>query len=107
MTNVNIPDTEKIKLVCTHQAKGSGQPLRKMMCMVVPGKGRRGQPTRRWIDNNRGDMTKYELTAHMTEHRQSLLEHDGEDWPTKMWRLSLKVRKVRHNREKTIARTCW
>ena len=32
-------------------------------------------------------MTKYELTAEMTENR---LEDDGKDWPTKKWRWSLK-----------------
>ena len=40
------------------------------MDMVVPGKRRRGRPRRRWIDNNREDMSKYELTADMTENRQ-------------------------------------
>ena len=29
-------------------------------------------PSRRWIDNNRDDMSKYELTADMTENRQYL-----------------------------------
>ena len=42
-----------------------------MMGMVVPGKIRRGRPRRRWIDNNREDMNKYELTADMTENRQN------------------------------------
>ena len=42
---------------------------RKIMDMIVPGKRRRGRPRRRWIDNNR-DMSKYELTADMTENRQ-------------------------------------
>ena len=42
------------------------------MDMVVLGKRRRGggRPRRRWIDNNREDMSKYELTADMTENRQ-------------------------------------
>ena len=36
---------------------------RKIMDMVVPGKRRRGRPRRRWIDNNREDMSNlYELT---------------------------------------------
>ena len=39
-----------------------------MMEVVVPGKRRRGRP--RWTDNNREDMTKYELTADVTENRQ-------------------------------------
>ena len=43
---------------------------RKMMDMVVPGKRRRRRPRLRWTDNNREDMTKYELTADMTENRQ-------------------------------------
>ena len=43
---------------------------RKIMDMVVPGKRRMGRPRRRWIDNNREDMNKYELTADMTENRQ-------------------------------------
>ena len=43
---------------------------RKIMDMVIPGKRRRGRPRRRWIDNNREDMNKYELTADMTENRQ-------------------------------------
>ena len=42
---------------------------RKMMDMVVPGKRRRGRPRLRWTDNNREDMTKYELTTDMTENR--------------------------------------
>ena len=40
---------------------------RTMMDMVVPGKRRRGLPRRRWIDNNREDMNKYELTADITD----------------------------------------
>ena len=43
---------------------------RKMMDMVVTRKRRRGRPILRWTDNNRKDMTKYELTADMTENRQ-------------------------------------
>ena len=30
----------------------------------------KGRPRRRWIDNNREDMSKYELAADMTENRQ-------------------------------------
>ena len=73
---------------------------RKMMDMVVPGERRRGRPRLRWIDNNREDMKKYELTADMTENRQYIvLEKDGEDW-----RSSLKVRKkVRNNEYETLA----
>ena len=47
--NVNIRETEKIKLVRTHQKKR-----------------RRGRPRRRWLDNTREDMKKYELAADMT-----------------------------------------
>ena len=43
---------------------------RKIMDMFVPGKRRRGRPRRRWIDNNREDMSKYEITADMTENSQ-------------------------------------
>ena len=43
---------------------------RKMMDMDVPGKRRRGWPRRRCVDNNQGDMNKYELIADMTENRQ-------------------------------------
>ena len=43
---------------------------RKMMGMVVPGTRKRGWPIRRWIDNNREDMNKYELTADLSENRQ-------------------------------------
>ena len=39
-------------------------------------------------------MTKYELTADMTE-KKTVLEDDGKDWPTKKWRWSLNARKVR------------
>ena len=44
--------------------------LEKMMDVVVSGKRRRGRPRLRWTDNNREDMTKYELTADMAENRQ-------------------------------------
>ena len=43
---------------------------RQMMDMVVLGKRRRMRPQLRWTANNRKDMTKYELTADMTENRQ-------------------------------------
>ena len=70
MPNVNIPETETIKFVRTYQEKRIRQLIKKMMDMVVPGKRRRGRPRRRWIDNNREDMRKEELTADMTENRQ-------------------------------------
>ena len=53
MPNVNIPQTEMIKLVWAHQEKRIS---RKMMNMVVPGKRRMGRPRRRGVDNNREDM---------------------------------------------------
>ena len=70
MPNVNIPEAKTIALVWTCQEKRSRQPIMKMMDMVVPGKRRRGRPRLRWTDINREDMTKYELTADMTENRQ-------------------------------------
>ena len=48
----------------------------------------------RWIDNTREDMKKYELTADMTENRVTVLENDGEEWPTNMWRWPLKMEKM-------------
>ena len=38
MPNVNIPETDKMKLAWTHQEKKRRQSLKKMMDMVVPGK---------------------------------------------------------------------
>ena len=67
MPNVNIPETEKIGMGTSGEEDNFS---RKMMDMVVPGKRRRGQPRPRWINNNREDMNKYELTADMTENRQ-------------------------------------
>ena len=43
---------------------------RRTIDMVIPGKRRRGRPRRRWIDNNREDKSKYEMTTDMTENRQ-------------------------------------
>ena len=40
------------------------------MDMVVAAKRKTGRPRRRWIDNTRDDMNKYELTADLTENRQ-------------------------------------
>ena len=71
MPNVNIPETKTIALVRGHVKRREEDNLsRKMMDVVVPGKRRRGRPRLRWTDNNREDMTKYELTADMTENRQ-------------------------------------
>ena len=44
------------------------------MGMVVPGKRRRGRPRRRWIDNTREDIKKYELTADMSEENREYWE---------------------------------
>ena len=70
MPNVDIPETETIQLVRTYQEKRRRQHIKKIIGMVVPGKRRRGRPRRRWIDNNREDMSKYKLTADMTENSQ-------------------------------------
>ena len=70
MPNVNIPETETIKLYGHIRRREEDNLSRKIMDIVVPGKRRRGRPRRRWIDNNREDMSKYELTADMTENRQ-------------------------------------
>ena len=67
LPNVNIPETKTIALVMRREEDNLSS---KMMDVVVPGKRRRGRPRLRWIDNNREDMTKYELTADMTENRQ-------------------------------------
>ena len=67
---------------------------RKMMDMDVTRKRRRGRPRLRWTDNNREDMTKYELTADMTENRH-YWKMFGKESPTKKWRWSLKVLKSR------------
>ena len=61
MPNVNIPQTEMIKLVWAHQEKRIS---RKMMNMVVPGKRRMGRG--RQLP---GRYEKCELTADMTGDR--------------------------------------
>ena len=58
------------KLLGTAMSREEDNLSRKMMDMVIPGKRRRGRPRLRWTDNNREDITKYELTADMTENRQ-------------------------------------
>ena len=71
MPNVNIPGIENIKLVSRRIRRREEDHIsRKMMDMVVPRKRRRGRPRRRWIDNTREDMKKYEMTAGMTENKQ-------------------------------------
>ena len=61
---------QTIVLARTCQEKRRSNLSRKMMDMVVPWKRRRWRPRLRWIDNNREDITKYELTADMTDNRQ-------------------------------------
>ena len=39
------------------------------MEMGVPWKIRRGRPRRRWLQDTREDMNKYEMTSDMTENR--------------------------------------
>ena len=54
----------------TYQEKRRRQPLKKNDGHGRTGEEMKGWPRRRWIDNNREDMNKYELTADMTEDRQ-------------------------------------
>ena len=72
-------------------------PIHVVVHCYVQGKRRRRRPRRKWLENTLEDMKKYEMTADMTENREPVLEYDGlsEDWPTKMWRWSLKARNVR------------
>ena len=70
MPNVNIPETKTTTLVRPCQEKRRRQPIKKNDGHGRTGKRRRGRPRLRWTDNNREDMTKYELTADMTENRQ-------------------------------------
>ena len=67
MPNVNIHETETITFVRTYQEK-----RRRQLIKENYGHGRTGEEKkgRKWIDNNREDMSKYELTADMTENRQ-------------------------------------
>ena len=90
MPNVNIPETETIKSVWIRRREEDNL-SRKIMDMVVPGKRRKGRPRRRWIDNNREDMSKYELTADMTENRQYWKMMVKTAWPTNKWRWSLSL----------------
>ena len=61
MPNVNIPETEKNKLLWTHQVKKIRQPLnKKMMSMLVS----------EMALQHPGRYEKYEMTADMTENRQ-------------------------------------
>ena len=70
MPNVNIPEAKTIALVRTCQEKRSRQPIKKNDGHGRTGEDKKGRPKLRWTDNNREDMTTYELTADMTENRQ-------------------------------------
>ena len=70
MPNVNIPETETIKFVRIYQEKRRRQLIKKMYGHGRTGEEKKGRPRRRWMDNNQEDMSKYELTADMTENRQ-------------------------------------
>ena len=70
MPNVNIPETETIKFVRTYQEKRRTQLIKTKYGHGRTGEEKKARPRRRWIDNNREDMSKYELTADMTENRQ-------------------------------------
>ena len=70
MPNVNIPEAKTIALVRTCQEKRSRQPIKKSDGHGRNGEEKKGRSRLRWTDNNREDMTKYELTADMTENRQ-------------------------------------
>ena len=64
--------------------------LEKMNQMILSRKRIRERPFRRWQDDVSEDMKN-----EMTLRKMIVLEHDGEDWPSKMWRWSLHRRNVR------------
>ena len=70
MPNVNIPETKTIALVRSCQEKRRRQLIKKNDGRGRTGEEKKRRPRLRWTDNNREDMTKYELTADMTENRQ-------------------------------------
>ena len=74
MPNVNIPETKNdcigTDMSREEKRREEDNLSRQMMDVVIPGKRRGGRPRLRWTDNNREDMTKYELTADMTDNRQ-------------------------------------
>ena len=57
-------------LVWTYQDTRRRQPLKKNDGHGRTREEKRGCPRRKWIDNNREDMNKYELTADISENRQ-------------------------------------
>ena len=56
--------------VRTYQEKRRRQLIKKNDGHGRTEEDKTGRSRRRWIDNNRKDMSKYELTADMTENRQ-------------------------------------
>ena len=70
MPTVNIPETKTIVLVRKCQEKRRRQLIKTNAGRGRTGGEKKGRPRLRWTDNNREDMTKYELTADITEHRQ-------------------------------------
>ena len=97
MQNVNITETENIKLAWTHQGKRRRQPLVKSDGRGCTGGEKKWRPRRRWLDNTRDgreDMKNSNDNWH--NWKQTVLENNGEVWPIKMWRWCLlKVREVR------------
>ncbi len=57
MPNVNIPETETITFVRTYQEKRGRQLIKKNYGHGRTGEEKKGAPKRRWIDNNREDMS--------------------------------------------------
>ena len=92
MPNVNIHETEKIKLAWTHQQKRRRQPLKKN-----DGHGCNGEEKKVAAETemDRQLPGKYEKIWNDIWHdwKQRVLENDGEDWPTKMW-WSLDMRNI-------------
>ena len=70
MPNVNIPEAKTITLIRTCQEKRRRQHIKKNDGHGRTRDEKKGRSRLRWTDNNREDMTKYELTADMTENRQ-------------------------------------
>ena len=60
----------EMRMVRTYQEKRRRKPMKTNDGHGRTGEEKTGRPRRRWIDNNREDMNKYELTADMNENRQ-------------------------------------
>ena len=92
MPNVKIPETEEIKLVWTHQEKRRRQILKKNDGHGCTREEKKGRPRRRWLNNNREDMKKFEMTTDMTEDKMmARLTHEDTE------RVS-KCEKTRHKK---------